>query len=98
MSKQSLVAAVEIAGSQVALAACIRQSIPEAKVSQAHVWKWINRCGVEVPPAEYVLAICKGLAWKITPHQLRPDIYPNANDALPAAGLSAQTGEKQEAA
>ncbi|WP_426758229.1 transcriptional regulator [Enterobacter cloacae complex sp. 413K2] len=34
---------------------------------------WLNH---EVP-AHRVLPICKLLGWKITPHEVRSDIYPN---------------------
>lgn len=34
-------------------------------------------------PAERVLDICRLTEWRITPHQLRPDIYPNPDDGLP---------------
>lgn len=36
-------------------------------------------------PAHRVLTLCKASDWRITPHQLRPDLYPNADDALPAS-------------
>ena len=36
----------------------------------------------EVPP-QYVLPICKSSAWELTPHQLRPDLYPYPQDAMP---------------
>lgn len=34
-------------------------------------------------PAEWVLRTSETLAWRITPHELRPDLYPNADDGLP---------------
>lgn len=40
---------------------------------------WLNH---EVP-AHRVLPICKLLDWKITPHEVRSDIYPNPTDGLP---------------
>lgn len=30
-----------------------------------------------------VINVCQALGWVVTPHQLRPDIYPNPQDALP---------------
>lgn len=33
--------------------------------------------------AERVLAISTATNWQVTPHQLRPDIYPNPQDGLP---------------
>ena len=35
-------------------------------------------------PPERVIAICEHTSWKITPHEARPDIYPNVADGLPA--------------
>jgi len=37
----------------------------------------------QVVPSDRVLAVCAATAWKVTPHQVRPDLYPNPNDALP---------------
>ncbi|MDQ5385540.1 YdaS family helix-turn-helix protein [Klebsiella quasipneumoniae subsp. similipneumoniae] len=34
-------------------------------------------------PSERVLQLCELGEWIVTPHQLRPDIYPNPNDGLP---------------
>lgn len=30
-----------------------------------------------------VLNACRVLNWEITPHELRPDLYPNPTDGLP---------------
>ncbi|HGJ5879642.1 MAG TPA: transcriptional regulator [Arsenophonus nasoniae] len=35
-------------------------------------------------PAECVFSMAKVLEWQITPHELRPDIYPNPTDGIPA--------------
>ncbi|EFI6576895.1 helix-turn-helix domain-containing protein, partial [Escherichia coli] len=34
-------------------------------------------------PSERVLQLCELGNWSVTPHELRPDIYPNPNDGLP---------------
>lgn len=34
-------------------------------------------------PAERVLEVCALTQWQVSPHQLRPDLYPNPCDALP---------------
>ncbi|ECC1693754.1 Cro/Cl family transcriptional regulator [Salmonella enterica subsp. salamae] len=34
-------------------------------------------------PANNVLDLCAALEWQITPHEVRPDLYPNPNDGLP---------------
>lgn len=48
-------------------------------VHKTAVYGWIPE-----PPAERVLAICELTGWAVTPHDLRPDLYPNMLDALPA--------------
>lgn len=83
MSKETLIEAVRLAGSQVALANGIRSRIPGSKIGQVHVWGWLNTVKIEVPPPEVVLPIAEHLDYRITPHQLRPDLYPNPTDALP---------------
>lgn len=83
MSKESLQQAVSLAGGQAQLARGIREHLPDSKVSQVHVWGWLNSVKFEVPPPEVVLAIAAFLEYRMTPHQLRPDLYPNPGDALP---------------
>ncbi|EMG6375416.1 helix-turn-helix domain-containing protein [Salmonella enterica subsp. diarizonae serovar 11:k:z53] len=34
-------------------------------------------------PSERVLQLCELVKWSVTPHELRPDIYPNPSDGLP---------------
>lgn len=34
-------------------------------------------------PAERVLAVCAARDWSVTPHQVRPDLYPHPHDGLP---------------
>lgn len=75
--------AVEMAGSQVNLARGIRDRVPGSKVGQVHVWGWLNQVKFEVPPADVVLPIADFLGYRLTPHMLRPDLYPNATDAVP---------------
>ena len=70
----------------------IRERIPDSKVGQVHVWGWLNSVKFEVPPAEVVIAIADFLEYQITPHQLRPDLYPNAADALPP-GVAVQESQ-----
>ena len=83
MSKQSLSKAVELAGSQVNLARGIRERIAGSKIGQVHIWGWLNSVKIPVPPAEAVIPIADFLDYRITPHELRPDLYPNPDDALP---------------
>lgn len=74
---------MSIAGGQVRLAALIRAILPGSKIQQPHISGWINAVKAEVPPAEAVLAISEACEWKVTPHDLRSDIYPNPADGLP---------------
>lgn len=66
---------IEIKKSQTALADAIG-------VKQAHIWNWLNRDGGRVPPSK-VIAVSRAVSWAVTPHELRPDVYPNATDGLP---------------
>lgn len=34
-------------------------------------------------PGERVLAVACATGWRVTPHELRPDLYPNPTDGLP---------------
>jgi len=34
-------------------------------------------------PADRVIQLCSLGNWAVTPHELRPDIYPNSTDGLP---------------
>jgi DNA-binding transcriptional regulator YdaS (Cro superfamily) len=88
MSKETLQKAVDMAGGQAHLARGIRDRIEGSKVGQVHVWGWLNSAKFEVPPAEVVLAIADFLEYRITPHELRPDLYPNSSDAMPASDAS----------
>lgn len=44
-----------------------------------------------VVPVDRVIAVCELSGWDLTPHDLRPDIYPNPTDALPQGS---QRGKK----
>ena len=41
------------------------------------------RNGIRKVRPQNVIPICKSTNWRITPHELRPDIYPNPDDGLP---------------
>ena len=46
---------------------------------QQNVSRWLsNRI-----PAERVIPFCDLLNWEVTPHELRPDLYPKPTDGLP---------------
>lgn len=48
-------------------------------VSHQAVSKWQR----DPVPAERVIPVARATDWRVTPHQLRPDLYPNETDALP---------------
>jgi len=45
---------------------------------------WGLQKQAEKLPPEKVLMLCAKSEWQVTPHELRPDIYPNPTDGLPA--------------
>lgn len=61
----------EKAGGVVALSLAL--GLSRAAASQ---WKEV--------PTDRVLDVCRAIDWAYTPNQIRPDIYPNPGDALPA--------------
>jgi len=72
MSNPALERAIDLLGSQAALAKAL-------KTKPQNVWNWINRD--EKVPAEQVLPIEAATGGKVTRHQLRPDLYPEGKAA-----------------
>jgi DNA-binding transcriptional regulator YdaS (Cro superfamily) len=62
--------AIALIGGPAAVAALF--GISSQAVSQ---WK--------TAPYDRVLGIAEATDWRVTPHQLRPDLYPNAGDGIP---------------
>ena len=59
-----------------------QQSFAKAiAVSQAMVSKWF--LGTRVA-GDSVLKVAIATDWQVTPHELRPDLYPHPQDGLPA--------------
>lgn len=75
MTNSSLKKAVAIIGGQVATSKA-------AGVAQAHVWAWLNKTKDGIPP-DHVISVAAATNWQVTPHELRPDIYPHPHDGLP---------------
>jgi DNA-binding transcriptional regulator YdaS (Cro superfamily) len=48
-------------------------------VKQARLCNWLARGSI---PAERIIPLCSALEWVITPHQLRPDLYPHWLDGM----------------
>lgn len=51
-------------------------------VTQGMVFQWLS--GRKRVAAEKVIAVSAASGWQVTPHELRPDIYPNKLDGMPA--------------
>lgn len=65
--------AADIAGSQHKLAELVG-------VTQQAISKW-SRDGVG---PDFVLTVARAVEFGVTPHELRPDLYPHPDDGLPA--------------
>ncbi|HGB5894214.1 TPA: transcriptional regulator [Salmonella enterica subsp. enterica serovar Kottbus] len=65
----------------------IRRRFTQAKLAasiglpQQVISRWVN--GEPVPPKR-VIQLCELLGWDVTPHEIRPDIYPNPTDGIPS--------------
>ena len=71
---------VNLLNGQAALADVLKT--PEKPISQAHVWKWLNTTKEGIP-AIHVIKACDAVNYQVTPHELRPDLYPHPEDGLP---------------
>ncbi|CAM8131835.1 helix-turn-helix domain-containing protein [Escherichia coli] len=75
----------------------IRQKYTQAEigrymgVAQQTVWQWFS---FGVPPKQ-VIPLCQLMKWEVTPHEIRPDIYPNPTDGLPV-GCKVNTSKAPE--
>lgn len=66
----------------------LKQAIEAAGISQSDL---ASRVGVhrsaithwDKVPAERVIRVSEAMSWRVTPHQLRPDLYPNPTDGIP---------------
>lgn len=80
MSKSAIQKCVDLAGGQTALVEKMKPHLSDAlapRLRQGHVWGWLNRDRMSpVPPAEYVTAMSKAVEERVSPYDLRPDIFP----------------------
>lgn len=81
---------IQLVGGQTALAKSV-------KVKQGHIWHWLNKSDGQVPP-KMVLSVSRATGWQVTPHELRPDIYPNPDDGLPVSLRPANDEVEQKGA
>lgn len=75
---EPLAKCVEIIGGQKALADALGNGL-----KQGHIWSWLN-VTKEGTPSEHVISVSDKVDYQVTPHELRPDIYPHPHDGLPA--------------
>jgi hypothetical protein len=79
MCKEAIRKCVDIAGGQTALVERMKPFLPEElsrSFRQGHLSNWLNReRKSQVPPAEYVPAMSLSVDFKVSEHQLRPDIF-----------------------
>lgn len=47
--------------------------------AQQTVFKWLSTR----VPAERVIPLCELMEWKVTPHELRPDLHPTPVSGIP---------------
>lgn len=80
MSKYFLERIIQLVDTQVALASLL--NTPDDPIKQAHVWGWLNKTKEGIP-AKHVIKACSLVNFQVTPHQLRPDLYPHPEDGLP---------------
>lgn len=71
----SLLKAIDLCDGQTRLAEKIG-------TGQATVSAWVNRFNHQTG-VDFVLKVAEATSWQVTPHQLRPDIYPHPHDGLP---------------
>lgn len=67
----TLQTAISLAGGPVKMAV-------DLGLHKTAVYKWGNQC-----PSDRVLSVSELTGWRVTPHELRPDLYPNAIDGIP---------------
>lgn len=65
-----LAKAIDVAGGPVKLSLALG-------LHKTAVYKW------DLCPPDRVISVCELINWEVTPHQLRPDIYPNQLDGMP---------------
>jgi len=68
----------------------------KAYIEQVGIPSAAKTLGVSVPAVKHyrngirkvspinVISVCAATDWQVTPYELRPDIYPNPTDGLPA--------------
>lgn len=72
--------AIELLQGQAGLAAKLSEELPDGeKIGSTAVANWVKR-GL---PDRWTIPVARATDWRVTPHELRGDLYPNVLDALP---------------
>ena len=78
---ETLKRAIELAGGQGALAAKVNALLQGGeRIGSTAIANWIQRGQV---PADRVIPVARAVDHQVTPHDLRPDLYPHPSDGLP---------------
>jgi hypothetical protein len=72
---------LKLADGQMALVKKLLTLYPDSKIRQGHINNWLRR-DRRVPDV-WVIPCCAAVDFKITPHQIRSDLYPHPMDGLP---------------
>lgn len=70
-------------GKKSALASKLVAYGPKNKLTGSHINNWIARD--KKIPSEWIIPLARAVDFNVTPHELRPDIYPHPEDGLPDA-------------
>lgn len=68
-------------GNKSALAKRLAERSGNEKLVSVHITNWIERD--KKVPAEYVIPLADICDYAVTPHELRPDLYPLPHDCVP---------------
>lgn len=66
----------------------------ELGITPQAVNQWFSKSAI---PPRFVLQLCGLTDWKITPHEIRPDLYPSPNDGLPETLREVSHAEQNKA-
>lgn len=78
---EALTKAIGLAGGQKKLATVLSEHLPGGEgIGSTAIANWLQRGQV---PADKVISVSRAVGFQVTPHELRPDLYPLPDDGLP---------------
>lgn len=79
---EALKRAIELSKGQAALAARMNEELGDVeKIGPTAIANWLQRGQV---PADRAIPVARAVDFQVTPHDLRPDLYPHPTDGLPS--------------